>query len=83
MAIRLTEGNSGVLAALLVGEPDQAMSIKRVRGTLGAVEGKMDAFRLADRNHLGVKLKRALPILNFLVRYSLRLMPSFGMIGFN
>jgi hypothetical protein len=41
------------------------MRVDGVRRSLNAVKGKMDAFRVPDRNHLGIEFDRLIPAAEF------------------
>jgi hypothetical protein len=51
----------GVLHALLLGQPDQAMGVEGVGRPPDPVEGEGDSFRGPDRLHLGIEARRPLP----------------------
>jgi hypothetical protein len=65
------------LNALLIGKPNQSMGVERIRGSFDSVEGKMDSFSLADRNHLGVELLRIFPTAKLLDAIFLAADPLF------
>lgn len=58
---KVNQGSEDIVNALFIGQPDEPVSVERVRYPFNPVEGKMNAFCLADRCHLGVQFLRAFP----------------------